>query len=381
MSSSLATQWRKSVKQEFKAECDEEQLEEELKEEQPVVEQPEAGGGELEDAEEEMARPVGLVAHDFDEEELEEAEEELQLVDYIEFEQPPLKRVLSQTSEAVRAPALLPSWYASTPGRVSSSGALPVSSASSSSSTRIAEPQPQHVPPQTGDASVDANDIVIVSCKDAPMLEHKDLLENVLHRCQDHGQILSHFVDHQGWLWLRFHTSHQAAKMKKRLHNNRVLQDRYLLQCHTTCASMWPPGMAPPKLQGRGGFEPIPDHLRGYGKLPSGGQRKRRQTWNWEESDWKWHDDEWKWPDSSGHRAWQLSSSSASATTSTASHSTWRPSSASSTTWERSSASSTTWDRSSSSARRWGPTPPKDPPPVPPPPLPPLKVTPPWRVA
>ena len=311
-----------------------------------------------------MAQPVGLVDHDFEEEEFEE-------VDYIEFEQPPLKRVPSQNSEAVRAPVRLPSWYASTPGPVSSIGVLPVPSASSSSSTRFAEPQPQHVPPQTGVASVDANDIVIVSCKDAPMLEHKDLLDNVLHRCQDHGQILSHFVDHQGWLWLRFNTSQQAAKLEKRLHNNHVLQGRYLLQCHTTCASMWPPGMAPPKLQGRGGFEPIPDHLLGYGKLPPGGQRRRRQTWNGEESDWKWHDDVWKWPVSSGHRAWEHSSSSASATTSTASHSTWRPSSASSTTWER----------SSSSARRWGPTPPKHPPPVPPPPLPPQEVTPPWRVA
>ena len=131
---------------------------------------------------------------------------------------------------------------------------------------------PSPIPPDSArdlpDASADAEpidiepaDVVFINSIEGSVLLWPELLQNVLHRCQGVGQVLSYLVDHNGWLWVRFATERQAARIVARLNGRAIENERFHMQVTQTRGMDWPPGMTPPRLIGRGPKEPMPPYL------------------------------------------------------------------------------------------------------------------------
>ena len=87
----------------------------------------------------------------------------------------------------------------------------------------------------------------------------------------------------QGWLWLRYATVTQTARIVDRLDGKVIENGRFHMHATQSSASTWPPGMTPPRLVGRGPAERMPDHVhakymaaKAAGKhIPGGGFRRR----------------------------------------------------------------------------------------------------------
>ena len=150
----------------------------------------------------------------------------------------------------------------------------------------VSLPQPPEVMEPAASAAdpqprIDSADVVTIWADEGSMLL-LELFQNALSRCQDVGQVLSYFVDHQGWLWVRFATERQAARLVGRLNGRAIEGGLFNMHVVQTRASLWPPGMVPPRLVGRGAKEPMPPQVaeryhaaKAIGKhIPGGGWRR-----------------------------------------------------------------------------------------------------------
>ena len=93
-------------------------------------------------------------------------------------------------------------------------------------------------PPPPANPEAEGSSVITVSCPTAAM--EGELLANTLHRVEERGRILTHFV-FGGWLWVRLASEKQATRCVSRLSGVRVCSGRFLLEARQTAPSAWPP--------------------------------------------------------------------------------------------------------------------------------------------
>ena len=111
----------------------------------------------------------------------------------------------------------------------------------------------QEFPTEAPPADFDEDKHVLTICADGESTLRPDLLQNTLSRVRERAQVISYFVDGNGWLWMNVGTEAQGRRAHSRIDSIVALGGAVALRCHMTAPSDWPSGHGASRRAGGAG--------------------------------------------------------------------------------------------------------------------------------